>query len=243
MSTLRPMAMAALGVMLLALMLVACSGDAGPEATPLEGPTATGSSAAEDTPTPDARTQGSAELTVEEYAEAMEENAAAREQEFESAAEGVMFGALFSADTVERIGSLEASESWSDGDVGFASDFAETMLQATTGLYDTFLGITRDSIDEMSRLAPPEHLSDLHDDYIATSREILQLTQGLVEGVQDADTSIGNREELANFMEVVNSLESGPSNPDLMERADAACLALESQLESELERDVSICGN
>ena len=51
MSILKPIAIAALGVMLLALTLAACSGD---------------------TATPDTRMQGGVELTTEEYAEALE---------------------------------------------------------------------------------------------------------------------------------------------------------------------------
>ena len=154
-----------------------------------------------------------------------------------------MSGSLFSDETVERVSALQTSESWSQEDVEFASDFAETMLRATTELYRTFLGITRDSFDEISSLEPPEHLSGLHDDYIATSREILRLVQDFVGGVQDADTDIGNREELADFMDVVNSLESGPTDPGLQERAEGACLELKGRLESELERDVSIFCN
>lgn len=183
-----------------------------------------------------------AELTTEEYAEAMEEIAASREEEIEVAGEGVLFGALFSADTVERIGSLETSETWSDEDVEFAKDFAETMLRALTSLFSDFLRITRDSLDEMSSLEPPEHLSDLHGNYVATSREVLQLAQEFVDGIQDTDTNVENQEQLASFFEAVDSLESGPSDAeDLGERAERACLELEDQLEAELERDVNIC--
>ncbi len=227
----------ALGVMLLALMLAACSGGAGPTATPPEGPTG-----AEETPTPDARSQGGAELTVEEYAEAMEEIVAAREERIEAAAEGVLFGTLFSRDELERIGPLETSESWSDEDVEFASGFAETMLRAVTGLYSDFLRIASDSLDQVSSLGPPDHLSDPHGNYVATSREVLQVAQDFLKGLQDVDTDIGDREELADFMAALDTLESGPSDAEeLEERAEGACLELEGRLEAELERDVSIC--
>ncbi|MCY4114547.1 MAG: RCC1 domain-containing protein, partial [Chloroflexi bacterium] len=182
------------------------------------------------------------ELTTEAYAEAMEAIAAAREEKIEAAAEGVLFGALFSADTVERLDSLETSESWSDEDAEFASDVAETMLRALTGLYGDLLRITRDSFDEISSLQPPEHLSDLHGDYVATSREVLQHVQEFVDRVQDTDTTVENQEQLASFYEAVNSLEFGPSNAEnLEERAERACLELEGQLAAELERGVSIC--
>ena len=194
-------------------------------------------------PTPDVQTQKGEELTVEEYAAAMEEITAAREEEIEGAAEGIMSGSLLSRETVERVTALETNESWSREDAEFASEFAETMLEATTGLYGALLEIIGDSIDEVSGLEPPEHLSDLHDDFIATSREILQLTQDFVDTARDTDTNIGNRDELADFMEAVNSVESGPSDPELQERAEGACLELEGRLEAELDRDVSICGN
>lgn len=220
--------------------LVACGGDGGGST---EQPSKEEVTADTPEPTPDVQTQKGEELTVEEYAEAMEEIIATREEEIEGAAEGILSGSLFSDEAVERLTVLQTEESWSQEDVEFASDIAETMLQATTGLYDAFLGIIKDSIDEASSLEPPKHLSGLHGDLIATSREILQLTQDFVDTVRDADTNIGNRTELAGFMDVVNSLESGPSDPGLQERAEGACLELEGRLEAELERDVSICGN
>ena len=189
------------------------------------------------------QTQRGEALTVEEYAAAMEEITAALEEQGESAAEGILSGSLFSGETVERLFALETDESWSLEDVEFASDFAETMLSAITGLYSALFGIVGDSIDEVSNLEPPEHLSDLHGDFVATRREILQLTQDFVDTVQVADTNIGNRDQLADFMDMVNSFESGPDDPNLQERAEGACLELEGQLEAELERDVSICGN
>ena len=184
--------------------------------------------------------QKDGDLTVEEYAEAMEEIAATQEEEGEAAFDAFFSDPPYSPEEAERFFALVTNESWSQEDVGFASEFAKTTLQRTTGLYGEFLSITRDSFDEMSRLAPPEHLSDLHDEYIATAREVLQLVQSLVETVQDADTSIGDRDELADFLDIVDSLESGPSAPELEERADAACSELEGSLEAELERDVNI---
>ena len=225
-------------VALLTTALVACGGDGGGSS---EQPSREEAATGTPEPTPTLERRGGAELTVEEYAEAMEEIAAAREEEIEGVAAGIMSGSLFSGETVGRLSALETNESWSQEDVEFATGFARTMLEATTGLYDTLLGISTDSIDEMSGLVPPEHLSGLHGDLIATYREILQLTQDFVETVGGADTGIENREELADFMEVVNSLESGPSNPDLMERVEGVCLALTRQLESELERDVNFC--
>ena len=220
---------------LVTVTLVACGG--GSSEQPLNEAVAVMAGTPESTE--GVQIQKGQEVTVEEYAEAMEEIVAAREERIEAAAEGVLFGALFSRDELERIGSLETSESWSDEDVEFTSDFAETILRALTGLYGDFFTITRDSLDEISSLKPPEHLSDLHGDYVAASREILPLVQDFLEGVQDVDTDIGNREELANFMA---ALDSGPSDvEDLEERAEGACLELEGQLEAQLERTVSIC--
>ena len=222
--------------------LVACGDGDGSTAEPSRQEVASDTPEPTAEPTPDVQMQRGEELTTEEYYEAMEEIVAARQEKLEAAGEELFSGALFSSDQVQRINSLETSESWSQEDAEFASDIAETMLQGVTGLYGDFLMITRDSLDEMSRLAPPEHLSGLHGDYVATSRELLQVAQEFVEGVQGTDTNIGDRDELANFMAALNLLESGPSDAeDLEERAEGACLALESRLEAELERDVNIC--
>ena len=214
--------------------LVACGDSA-------EQPSNEGVTAGTPKPSPDGQMERGAELTVEEYAEAMEKITAAREEEIEGAAEGVLSGSLFSSEAVVRLSALEINESWSQDDVAFANNFAETMLQAATGLYRTFIEITGESLDEMSGLEPPAHLVALHGDLILTYREILQLTQDFVEAVQAIDTKIGDREELAGFMEAVDSLGSGPSDPELEERSETVCLELERQLETELERDVDIC--
>ena len=120
------------------------------------------------------------ELTTEEYAEAMEEIAAraAADDEVETAVAALFSSELFSRDEAERISSLEASESWSEDDVEFASDIAETMLQEFTGLFDLILTALRRPFDEMSSLKPPEHLSDLHSNFVAAGKESLQLAQG-----------------------------------------------------------------
>ena len=185
--------------------------------------------------------QAGEELTVEEYAAAMEETMAAQEQGIEAAGAAFFSEPPYSPEEAERYFTLETSGSWSQEDVEFASDVAETLLQKVTGLYDEFLNISRDSFDAMSRLTPPEHLANLHDDFIAASRELLQLVQESVETVRGTDTNIGNREELADFMQATDSLESGPPDAELAERVESLCSSLEGQLESELERDVNIC--
>ena len=123
------------------------------------------------------------------------------------------------------------------------------MLQAVTGLYDLVVRVANKTLDEMSRLRPPEHLSDLHGNFNATLGEVTQFLQTRVETVKSANTEIKRRQELADFQAVVNSLESGPVDPALDQKAeeltaqgDAACLALKSRLESELEREVSLWG-
>ena len=232
-------------VALLTTTLAACGGDGGGSTEqPSNGQVTADTPEPTPEPTSDGQTQKGAELTTAEYAEAMEEIAAASEEKAERTGEGIMDGSIFSDETVERLSALETNESWSREDVEFASDVAETMLGATTGLYGDVVEIFTDYIDEMSRLAPPEHLSDLHDDFIATSRDFIRVFQDFVETVEGADTDIGNREELADFMDVVNSLESGPDDSEdllLLERAPQACLALEEQIEVELERDVNFC--
>ena len=230
--------------------LVACGGNGD---TTEDRPTGTGagqeSSAASPAATPVAATQTGAELTTEEYAQAVEETLARGDDKVEAASSDFFLNGVFSQDEGERIYSLETSESWSDDDAEFASWYAETLLQAVTGLYDLVASSANETLDEVSRLRPPEHLSDLHSNFIATAREVIQFIQAQLETVKSADTEIKNREELADFGDVVNSLESGPLDPaaqqraeELTARGDAACLALKEQLEAELERQVSICG-
>ena len=191
---------------------------------------------------------GDGALTTEEYAAAMEKVFTIGDDEIEAAFGDFFFNGVFSEAEAQRLRSLEASDSWSDDDAEFASQTAETLLQAVTGLYDLVVNVFNTILDESSRLRPPEHLSDLHGNFIATTGEVVQLVQTQLEAVKNADTEVTSSEELADFRAVVNSLESGPLDPETQQRAeeltaqgDAACLALKSQLETELGRDVSIC--
>ena len=261
-------AIAGLGVMLLALMLTGCSDEPSPTDTPAEAPTVavaptsvdtptpvavdTPTPAVVDTPTPVAQVQEGAALTTQEYAEALEEATSGFEEEgddeIEAAFEALFSGDLISEDVLERMFTLETSESWSEDDVEFASEFAKTLLQATTAVYDVILKVFNEYLDEMASLKPPEHLSDLHSAFIEAYRESLRFFQEYVESVKNTDTEIKGPADYANFQDIVNSLESGPLDPelqqksdDLAEQAEQACLELKEQLEAELERDVSIC--
>ncbi len=276
MSILR--AIAGLGVMLLALMLTGCADDSSDTAPPAEAPTvavapasvatptptavsmvavtpttvATPTPAAVDTPTPAAQVQEGAALTTREYAEALVEATSGFEEEgddkIEAAFEALFSGDLISEDMLERMSTLETSESWSEDDIKFASEFAKTILLATTAVYDVILKVINEYLDEMASLKPPEHLSDLHSAFIEAYRESLRFYQEYVESVKNTDTEIKGPADFANFQDIVNSLESGPLDPelqqkgeDLAEQAEQACLELEEQLEAELERDVGIC--
>ncbi len=234
---------------LLTTALAACGGDSG-DATgqPANegGPTVTTS--AVDTPTTNAQMQDGAELTTEEYVEAMEEISTLGDDEIETAFGDFLFNGSVSQDEAERIRSLEASDSWSDDDAEFASEYAETLLQTVTGLYDLVVRVFNEILDEMSRLRPPEHLSDLHSNYIAATGEVVQLLQMQLETVKNADTEVKSREELADFQAVVTFLDSGPVDPALQQkieeltaRGDAACLALKGPVETELGREVNFC--
>ena len=192
--------------------------------------------------------QGGAELTTEEYAAAMEEISTIGDDEIDEALGDFLFNGVFSEAEAERIRSLEASDSWSDDDAEFASQTRETLLQAVTGLYDLFVSVFNTILDEMSNLRPPDHLSDLHDNYIAATGEVVQLLQTQLETVKNTDTEVKSREELAAFQAIVNSLDSGPLEPALQQKAeelraqaDAACLALRGPLETELGRSLSFC--
>ena len=235
---------------LIVLALFACGGNGD---TPGDTPAATGGDETRsDSPaaTPVAEMQGGSELTTEEYAAAMEEIYARGGDEFEAAASDLFPNGVFSQEEGERIQSLETSESWSDDDEDFASQYAETLLQAETGLFGLVVRTVKKTFDEMSRLRPPNHLSDLHDNLIATVKELTQSLQMRVEAVKNTDTEIKIRQELADFQEIVSSMESSPTDPalkqkseELVARGDAACLALTEQLETELEREVSACSN
>ena len=200
--------------------------------------------------TPVTSTQGGSEVTTEEYGRALEEIAARNDDEadtaWEAASAEFYFWQPLSVDEEQRMYLLETSESWSDEDVAFAGEIAETMLQAATGYYDASVRISDEYFDEMSSLKPPEHLTALHDSFIATGREAIQFFQTQLDAVRGVDTEVKGGEELAEFLALVN-LESGQPDLELLweqtAQNDAACLALKEQLEAELEREVSICSN
>ena len=189
-------------------------------------------------------------LTTQGYAEALEEAISSRDDELEKAAEEFLGGTLFSIDVLERVGSLEAAESWSEEDAAFASEFAETLVRATADFFGFALEFARDALDEVSGLEPPEHLAGLHEDFTRAYGETVRFTPELVDFIKDADTRIRNREDLAEFYTFINAAGAGSLDPDLeakgeelAEQADQACHALKDQLEAELERSVDIsCG-
>ena len=211
------------------------------------------SAPAEATPTPEDQTPQGPELTTQEYAEAMETAFLDQEDSVESAGEDffVAMGALFTSDELERSNSLAAAESWSEEDAAFASEFAETFLRALTGFYDEVVGALQNALDEMSDLRPPGHLSDLHNDFIAPLGEAVRLTQQQVDTAKDANTDIRNQEDLASFQAAINSLESGPFGSETpqdeyllaqLAQLNEACERLRQQIEEELQRGVSFCG-
>ena len=269
-------AIAALGLILLALMPTGCSDDPSTVDTPAEASTVavtptsvdtptpvavdtptpavvdTPTPVTVDTPTPVVQVQVGAALTTQEYAEALEEAtsgfAEEGDDEIEAAFEALYSGDLVSEQMFERISTLETKESWSDEDIEFASEFAKTLLQATTTVYGVILKVFNGYLDEMANLKPPEHLSDLHSAFIEAYRESIRFFQEYVESVKNTDTEIEGPADYANFQDIVNSLESGPLDPELQqqgedvaEQAEQACLELKERLEAELQRDVSIC--
>ena len=220
-------------------MLSACGGDSGE---------ATGQQA--DTPAADVQTQRGAELTTQEYAAALEEvlarSAAEAEDAFQDAYEDSIGG--LSPEDLDRLFSLETDGSWSEQDREFASEFAGTLLPAVTDFWEVLHRFGGDGVDEVSSLRPPEHLSDLHGNWTATLRESVRFNRSYLEHVRAVDTDIKNREELADFIALLDSLEGdAPIDPEFESQSNEvlgqlaeACLDLESQLEAELERDVNI---
>ena len=96
------------------------------------------------------------------------------------------------------------------------SRYAETTLGIATGFYHEALGVFKDTLDEISGLTPPGHLSESHNNFVASFGEVLQLAQQQVDNMKDADTDIRNR---ADFEAVINSPESGPLDPELAQQA------------------------
>ncbi|MCY4623888.1 MAG: hypothetical protein OXC99_02655 [Chloroflexi bacterium] len=191
-----------------------------------------------------------AELTTEEYAAAMEEISTFGDDEIEAAFGDFLFNGIVTQDEAERIGSLKASDSWSDDDTAFISQYAENLLQTVTGLYDFLASVLNEILDRMSRLRPPDHLSDPHDNYITTNREFVQFLQTHIETVKKADTEVKSREELAALQAIINSLEMEPGQLDpaleqeveeIRARVGAACLGLKGPIETELGRSVNFC--
>jgi len=247
---------------LLTATLAACGGDSG-DATgqpasgerPADTDTSSASTSAADTPTPEARTQDGAELTTQEYAEALEEALSGPDDEIVEDAFERFFGRnRLSSDETERLWSLENAESWSEEDVRLANKYAEAGQRAATGFFDFVLGLLKRTPEEVSSLRPPKHLSELHRDFAEALGELtrfsLQPMEQLLDEVREADTDIRNREELAEFEALVNSLEfpsvdpePGQQGEDLSKQAEAACQALEGRLEPELGRDVNICSS
>ncbi|MDD9994844.1 MAG: hypothetical protein OXS35_03735 [Dehalococcoidia bacterium] len=230
-----------LALFLVVLASVACGGNGDSQAgtsqgTPGESPTADSPTA-----TPAAETQTGAELTALEYWEALEEILSRAEAKAEAATSEVFSGELYSREVGERMTALEASDSWSQEDAEAARDIAERMLQAFTGLLDANARITADAVDALSRLAPPEHLSQAHGDFVAALREGTQEARDfLAAELEAADTDVTNREEFTDFLNSVESLGAGPADSALGEQIETACLALEEKLQAELEQDVDL---
>ena len=211
---------------LLTATLAACGGDSG-DATgqpasgerPADTDTSSASTSAADTPTPEARTQDGAELTTQEYAEALEEALSGPDDEIVEDAFERFFGRnRLSSDETERLWSLENAESWSEEDVRLANKYAEAGQRAATGFFDFVLGLLKRTPEEVSSLRPPKHLSELHRDFAEALGELtrfsLQPMEQLLDEVREADTDIRNREELAEFEALVNSLEFPSVDPE-----------------------------
>ena len=187
-----------------------------------------------------ADTSESAQL--QEYAEALEEALSVADQRLEDAFEDIIFDSLFTSGDADRINSLMIDESWTEEDTEFASKYAQNVLYIFTGGIEEYLEALQDWVDEVSGLRPPGHLSDLHNTWTAHFEATFQAFQEQVESIESIDTDIENQEDLTDFLAVINSLEvDSVISADLVEKYEAACLALEVELEAELGRDVSFC--
>ena len=179
---------------------------------------------------------------VQIYAEALEEAffylEIEADDEIEAAGNELFSSAGLDLSDTIRLNALATSDSWSEEDAEFASEYAEAMLQATSGIYDVIFRILDEFLHRVSSLRPPERLSGLHGNFIATYEETVRVAEELVETVKNADTEIKSREDLDDFLD----LEFGLEVPEELEaQSEKACLELKEQLEAELERKVFIC--
>lgn len=255
--------LALLALVVSAVALVACGGNDGATAEVPQAPAGGEVPSPElpEAPAIDTAGNGAAEidtagsdaaLTTQEYAAALESAFAytdeAGDDEIEAAFESFFADAQFPENAAERISALEGNESWSEEDVIFATSYAESMLRQTAILYEVILTVFEHPLAEISSLEPPEHLSQLHEDFVSDLTELNAFLREQVEAVTAVSTNIGSRANLADFTAALNSLESGPSDPDLQqqgqalaEQVESVCLELKDQLEAELEREVDLC--
>ena len=196
---------------------------------------------------PGAQTQRGAEPTTQEYVEALEEIISDFDDKIDDAGEDLWKSTFSSREELERLGSLETAEFWSEEDAEVARELAETLVRAMTDFSGYSLEIAGDTLDEMSGLKPPEHLSDLHEDFIRAYGEIVRFTPEWGRLLDEIDTDIRNQEDFADFYALIIS-GSGSLDPDLEakaeeleEQTEEACQKLQDQLEAELGRDVDIC--
>ena len=197
---------------------------------------------------------GGAELTTQEYAEAMETISSSADDELEATFDDFSEGDFLTLTDaeLERVKSLENAESWSEEDAEVVTKFAESLVRATADFVEDVIELSEDSLDEMSALRPPEYLADLHREFVDASKEAIGLMPAQVELIRDIDTDIRNREDFDEFFAYFSSIEfdpgSGSPDPDLeakaqevAEQVEQACQALKDQLEEELEREVELC--
>ena len=179
---------------------------------------------------------------LQEYAAALEEDFFYMENEVDdevqAAADEIFSSAGFDLDTTFLLNALETSDSWSEDEARFANEYAETVLQVVAAAFDLILRGLNELVRGVSSLSPPEHLSGLHGNLIAAIEETIRSYGNLADSIENTDTEIKSREDLAEFEDFLSRM-GVPEELD--EQIAEACLELKGRLETELGREVSIC--
>lgn len=159
-------------------------------------------------------------LTTEEYADAMEEAHAALQDKLMENAEAYED----SPEEIEkRLDALDSARS--DEKAELVREIKERIWQAMADVYGGMFAVFEDYHDDISKLRPPAHLSDLHNAMTAGLEQFLKAADELLEELKDRDRGTWSGEDFG----------------EVGAQADEACEELRTKLEAELGRDVAIC--
>jgi hypothetical protein len=184
-------------------------------------------------------------LTAQEYADAMADAYAAREEDAEQIGEDLDQAFEDAFDELQEA-PLPDDGSWSDEDARVATDFAETLLRLYRDAFEGSRGVLEDWGDEISSLRPPAHLAELHDAMIAAIEQLAREFRNAEDDLKDVDTGVDSDAELEAFWTALHwtalqSILNAASGSRASEQLEEACQELQASLEAELGASVAIC--